>query len=74
MQKKIALKGLTSIDEETSVIFGQGYKGAETYLQNNKFIAGNDLTIADFSVASTVVSLNVSSLKILIKNLISKLP
>ncbi|KAK7595491.1 hypothetical protein V9T40_013316 [Parthenolecanium corni] len=59
LTKKVALKHSTGIDEESLEIFDQGYKGAENYLQNGKFIAGDDLTIADFSVASTIASLNI---------------
>lgn len=62
MQKKILSKGFTEIEEDTVKSFENSYNGLETYLKNGEFIAGDSLTIADFSVLSSLTNMQVSVL------------
>lgn len=53
------MHGLKEIDESTVDHFENSYKGLETYLKENKYVAGDSLTIADFSVIATMSTMNV---------------
>ena len=51
---KLYRNTLKEIDEEVVSSFEKGYGGLETYLKNGKFVAGDSLTIADFSVIASL--------------------
>lgn len=54
------MAGPPELDEFAIERFEHGYGWIEIYLKNNKFVAGDDLTIADFSVMTTVTTMEVS--------------
>lgn len=56
------MSGLTEIDESTFNHFENSYNSLETYLKQNKYVAGDDLTIADFSVVGTMSTMKVGIL------------
>ncbi|KAK7595490.1 hypothetical protein V9T40_013315 [Parthenolecanium corni] len=57
--KKFFMQEMTEIDEATVKSFENGYNGLEIYLKKSKYIAGDNITIADFSVLATVTSMKI---------------
>lgn len=55
------MQEMTEIDEATVKSFENGYNGLEIYLKKSKYIAGDNITIADFSVLATVTSMKVNT-------------
>lgn len=53
------INGFSVVDADLISRFENAYEGLETYLKKSHYIAGDDLTLADFSVVTTVSSMNV---------------
>ncbi|CAH0546309.1 unnamed protein product [Brassicogethes aeneus] len=54
--KSIIFQGVKSIPKEQSDAVIEAYGYVENYLEKTKFVAGNNVTIADFSLVTTVTS------------------
>lgn len=54
------MKDSTEVDEFAIERFENGYNRIETYLKKNKYVVGDDLTIADLSVMTTISTMEVS--------------
>lgn len=71
VQKRMVSKGFQALDEETIKCYENGYNGLEIYLKKSLYIAGDSLTIADFSVLATVSTMKVSRPIVEIKGFIA---
>lgn len=50
--------GAKTIEKDKADLVSQAYQSLETLLEGRKYVAGNDVTIADFSLIATVSSTN----------------
>ncbi|XP_005185166.2 glutathione S-transferase 1 [Musca domestica] len=57
----IWLRNQTQIPQHRIDVIVEGYEFLESFLKDNKYMAGDHLTIADFSIVSTVSSLLIFS-------------
>lgn len=53
-QKKVIFQGATEVEKDTIDRLESAYNGLEIYLKKSRYIAGDDLTIADFSILPTL--------------------
>ncbi|KAF7265329.1 hypothetical protein GWI33_021312 [Rhynchophorus ferrugineus] len=51
-------QGVKVIEKDKADLVAQAYQSLETLLEGNTYVAGNELTIADFSIVATLSSTN----------------
>ncbi|XP_065219293.1 glutathione S-transferase 1-like [Planococcus citri] len=57
--RDIKLKTITSVTEEIVTSFENAYDFVEKFLKSNKYAAGDEITIADFSFVTSLTTMNV---------------
>lgn len=65
LQKRIFWKKeITKVDGELKTWIEEGYDFLEKFLVGNQYVTGNDVTIADFSIITTLNNLSVSNVNV----------
>lgn len=61
LQKKIFFEKITKITDDMRKSLEDAYDFLEKFLVGNQYVAGNDVTIADFSVITSLTNSSVST-------------
>lgn len=59
LQSPILREGAKSVPKEKADAVAAGYTFLESFFHGQPYVAGNNLTIADFNIATTITQLNV---------------